>query len=400
MSGINLNAFFMFCRVRVIDQMMNHQEQQVQISVEPDKRYRPICHRCKKPAAGIHSYYERLVRDLDMFDVKTMIRYRYRKIRCRTCGVVVEDLNLVEPRLRMTKRLVRYILDLCKIMTIKAIAEHLDLDWKTIKEIHKEALTQKYADKNIGYPALLAIDEIAVKKRHRYLTVIINWETGEVLYVGKGRRSETVKDFFMSLTDEQRTTIKAVALDMWDPYIKAVTDYCPNAAIVFDQFHVVSSFGRVIDRVRNDEYKQASRKDKEVMRGSKYILLKNKDNLCDEEKPRLKALLKLNEAITTAYILKDSLKKLWHYSYTTSCEKSLQRWCSIARESGIPALIGFAKMLTRYSYGIINHCRYAIHTSRLEGINNKIKVIKRKAFGFHDEEYFSLIIKDAFATSN
>ena len=340
-----------------------------------------------------------MLQDMNGFDTMTMIRFRYRKIGCSTSGIVVEDLGLVDPCLRMTRRLVRYILDLCKMMTIKEIADHLGLDWKTVKEIHKEALKNKYADKDIGYPVLLAIDEIAVKKGHRYLKVIINWETGEVLYVGKGWRTETVKDFFASLTDKQRSTIQAIAMDT-DPYIKAVTYHCPHAAIVFDQFHVVSSFGRVIGRVRNDEYKEASRQDKDVIKGSKYILLKNKGNLREEERPHLQALLKLNTSITTAYILKDSLKRLWRYSYSKSCEHALQQWCSMARESTIPVLIDFARMLMRYSYGIINHCRYAIHTSRLEGINNKIKVIKRKAFGFHDEEYFSLIIKDAFATSN
>jgi len=189
-------------------------------------------------------------------------------------------------------------------------------------------------------------------------------------------------------------------MDMWDPYIKAVTKYCPHAAIVFDQFHVVSSFGRVIDRVRNDEYKTASKEGKEVIKGSRYLLLKNKEKIREEEKPRLRTLLDLNAALTTVYILKDGLKKLWHYTYPKSCENSLRSWCSMARESGIPTLINFAKMLMRFAYGIINHCRYPIHTSRLEGINNKIKVIKRKAFGFHDEEYFFLIIKDTFATSN
>ena len=212
-----------------------------------------------------------------------------------------------------------------------------------------------------------------------------------MLFVGKGRRAETVRDFFTSLTDKQRGAIQAVAMDMWDPYIKAVTDYCPHTAIVFDQFHVVSSFGRVIDRVRVDAYKEASQEDRDVIKGSKHILLKNKGNLREEERPRLKELLQLNTSITTAYILKDSLKRLWRYTYSQSCETALQQWCVMARESAVPALIDFARMLMRYSYGIINHCRYAIHTSRLEGINNKIKVIKRKAFGFHDEEYFSLI---------
>ena len=138
MSGIKLNAFFTFCRVRVTGHMIDHQKQQVQITTEPDKRYRPICHRCKQHAEGIHSYHKRMIRDMNVFDRMTMIRYRYRKIRCPRCGIVVEDLDLADPGLRMTKRMVRYVLDLCKVMTIKEIACHLGLDWKTVKEIHKE----------------------------------------------------------------------------------------------------------------------------------------------------------------------------------------------------------------------------------------------------------------------
>ncbi|HBR10108.1 TPA: ISL3 family transposase [Candidatus Acetothermia bacterium] len=229
--------------------MIDNTQKEIEVTVEPDKRYTPICHICKTKANGVHSYHERMIRDLNVFDARTMIRYRYRKIRCRTCGIVVEDLGLVEPSLRMTRRLARYILELCKMMTIREIADHLGLDWKTIKDIHKEALKNRYEEEDIGYPVLLAVDEISVKKQHRYLTIIINWETGRVLFVGRGRRCNTLKDFFRSLTGKQRAAIQAVAMDMWDPYIKAVTKYCPHAAIVFDQFHVISSFGRVINRV-------------------------------------------------------------------------------------------------------------------------------------------------------
>lgn len=244
------------------------------------------------------------------------------------------------------------------------------------------------------------MDEISVRKRHHYLTVIVDWETGRVLWVGEGRRYETVKGFFDSLSKEQRDSIEAIAMDMWDPYIKAVKECCPKAAIVFDQFHVVKAFGNVINKVRNAEYRKADKTKKEIIKGSKYLLLKNKDNLLEEEKPRLKAILKLNEAITTVYILKDYLKKLWHYKYPKSAKKAIDNWCSLAYESGIRAVKAFAKPLKRYAYGIINHCKFPIHTSRLEGINNKIKVIKSKAYGFHDIEYFSLIIKSSFFFCN
>jgi len=400
MSKINVKAFFKFCRVKTMEQAVDIIKKTVTIKVEPDERYSPICHRCKRTIKEIHSYNERTIRDINIFDAKTFISVTYRTVKCGWCGNVVEYLGLMNPYDRITRRLANYILDLCRYMTIKEIAKHLGLDWKTVKDIHKSYLIDRFSNEDMGYPRLLAVDEISLKKRHHYLTVIINWETGRVLWIGEGRKYETLKAFFDSLTEEQRNSIQAIAMDMWDPYIKAVKESCPLAAIVFDQFHVVKAFSKVIDKVRNSEYRKANKEGKEVIKGSKYLLLKNKVNLLKEEKPRLKSLLKLNESITTVYILKDYLKKLWQYRYAKCAEDFLNHWCSIAIESKIRPVMAFVKTLKRYAYGIINHCKFPIHTSRMEGINNKIKVIKRKAYGFHDVEYFSLIIKSAFAYSN
>jgi transposase len=400
MSRIQLKAFFTFCRVKVMEQVVDTVEKLVTIRIQPNKRYHPVCHNCKRSTKEIHSYNKRMVRDLNIFDAKTFLFVIYRTVKCQFCGNVVEDLGLMDPCKRITRRLATYILDLCQYMTITEVAQHLGLDWKMVKEIHKEHLKEKFAHEDIGHPRLLAVDEISLKKRHHYLTLVINWEVGRVLWVGEGRKYETLKEFFDSLSEEQRKSIQAIAMDMWDPYIKAVRECCPEVAIVFDQFHVVKAFGQVIDKVCNMEYRKANKEGKDVMKGSKYLLLKNKVNLLPDERPRLKALLKLNEALTTVYILKDYLKKLWQYRYTKCAESFLGQWCTIARESTIRPVIAFAKTLRRYAYGIINHCRFPIHTSRMEGINNKIKVIKRKAYGFHDIEYFSLIIKNAFAYSN
>ena len=400
MSKIQIKAFFKFCRVKVTEQVADLMNKMVTVQVQPDNRYDPICHGCKQSIKDIHSYNRRRIRDLNIFEAKTFLVVIYRTLKCPRCGHMVEDLGLMDAYKRVTRRLAHYILELCQFMTVKEIAEHLDLNWKTVKEIHKNYLTNKFSTEVTGIVRILAVDEISLKKRHHYLTVIINWENGRVLWVGEGRKYETMKAFFDSLTDEQKAAIEAIAMDMWDPYIKAVKESCPHTSIVFDQFHVVSAFSRVIDKIRNIEYSKAAKEGKAVIKGSKYLLLKNKENISQEEKPRLKALLKLNEALSTTYILKDYLKKLWQYKYTKCAEAFLQHWCYIAEESNIRPLIAFAKTLKRYAYGIINHCKYPIHTSRLEGINNKIKVIKRKAYGFHDVEYFSLIIKNAFAFSN
>jgi len=400
MSQINLKSFFNFCRVKVTKQSFDQEKKLVTMTINPDKRYDPVCHHCQQRGAKIHSYHERMVRDLNCFDAQTVLWVGYRTVKCPTCGNTVEELDFVDPGKRITKRLARYILFLCTVMTIKEIANHLHLDWKTVKTIHKEDLTIKYSHKMDENPRLLVIDEIAVKKRHHYLTVVLNWETGQVLYVGEGRKYATLKAFFDSLSEEQKDSIQAVAIDTWDPYIKAITKYCPKAVIVFDQFHMVMAFGKVIDRVRRQEYKKATQEGKEVIKGSKYLLLKNKTNLLPQERPKLQRVLELNQNLSTVYLLKDFLKELWKGESRTQVQQTLETWCAMAYESHMKPVMAFAKMLKNYAYGIFNHCLYPLHTSRLEGINNKIKVIKRKAYGYHDLEYFSLIIRDSFARSN
>jgi transposase len=372
----------------------------VTLTIEPDKRYDPVCHHCQHKVKRIHSYHERMVRDLNCFDAQTVLWVGYRTVKCPTCGNTVEKLDCVDPGKRVTTRLAQYILFLCLVMTIKEVARHLHLDWKTVKAIHKAYLQAKFAPGVKGNPRLLAVDEVAVKKGHHYLTIVLNWETGQVLHVGEGRKYTILQTFFDALSQKQKDAIEAVAIDTWDPYIKAITKGCPKALIVFDQFHLVKAFGKVIDRVRRQEFKQATQEGKQVIKGSKYLLLKNLDHLLPKEIPRLQRLLELNQNLSLVYILKDFLKKLWEEKNLDQVQKTLEEWCAMAYESHLKPVIAFAKMLKNYAYGILNHCSYPLHTSRLEGINNKIKMIKRKAFGYHDLEYFSLIIKDSFARSN
>jgi transposase len=161
---------------------------------------------------------------------------------------------------------------------------------------------------------------------------------------------------------------------------------------------VVANFNRVIDKVRNSEYHKASKQDKAVYKGSKYLLLKNRKNLkTQEQRQHLKELLALNETINTVMILKEALKHIWTYRYRAWAAKALDNWCSLARSLNHPSVNAFVKTLQRYRYGILNHCDHPIHTGKLEGVNNKIKVIKRKAYGFHDLRYFTLKIYQAFS---
>jgi len=283
-------------------------------------------------------------------------------------------------------------------MTVSEVARHLNLDWKTVKNIDKHYLERDYGKPDLNGLSILAVDEIAIRKGHRYLTVVLDYRSGRVVFVGQDRKAETLEHFFDQLNDKQLGGIKAVVMDMWDPFIKAVKEKAPQAKIVFDLFHVVSNFNKVIDKVRNSEYQKASDENKPVYKGTKYLLLKNRENLkTPEQRQHLKELLELNETISTVMILKDKLKYIWTYRYRAWADKALDYWCSLAESLNNPSLNAFVKMLNRYRYGILNHCVYPISTGKLEGVNNKIKVIKRKSYGFHDLRYFTLKIYQNFS---
>jgi transposase len=298
----------------------------------------------------------------------------------------------VAPYARYTYRLAQFVFDLCEHMSIKDVANFIHISWDRVKSIDKSELRKRYEKMKFSKIKILCIDEISIRKRHKYLTIIANYQTGQVIGVVKDRNYKALAMFFNKIRLKYRKKIEAVAIDMWDPYIKAVTEFLPNAKIIFDLFHVVAAFSRFIDKIRNIEYKKASDEQKELMKRSRYLLLKNPQNLSHEEKPRLKQILKTNKVLTQVYILKEYLKRIWQYRYRACAEKFFNYWCYLAFELKNDELSKFVNMLLKYKYGILNHCHYHIHTSKIEGINNKIKVAKRRAYGFHDIEYFGFKI--------
>jgi len=271
----------------------------------------------------------------------------------------------------------------------------LGMDWKTVKEIDKRALQRTFTNPDYTGLRVLSIDEIAYKKRHKYLTLVLDLERTRVVWVGKGRGKTTLQAFFDEIGEEVAHAIVSIAIDMWDPYIAAIQARAPQAAIVFDKFHVIRNYSKVVDRVRLDELSNAEKEEKPVIRGTKYLLLKNQENLSPTQRNRLDELLSLNQNLSIVYLLKDDLKRLWDCTEREEAALLLADWTQAAEESGIEPLANFAMTLHRYAYGLLNHCDHPISNARLEGLNNKIKVIKRRCYGFHDLEYFALKIMQA-----
>jgi len=397
MSSLSIASYFPFTRVKVVSQSV-HSDGAL-IRVQPDLRWRPLCHDCRTQAGTIHSQgHRRMIRDLNFADRQVWLQVDYRKVWCPCCGKTrVEHLNFCDSPQRLTHRLRRYVYDLCKLLPVTDVAEHLDLDPKTVTAIDKEFLQEEFGQTDYEGLRVLALDEIALKKgQKQYVTVILDYVSGRVVWTGEGHDKETLDRFFAGMTDEQKAAIEAVAIDMWDPYINRIQHHCPQALIVFDLFHIVKGYSFVIDEVRREEVRKAVGPMKQVVKGSRYLLLKNRDNLRPDQADRLDELLKLNENLSRVYVLKDQLKVIYRYKRRAAAKTALDDWIAMAERIDNYHMAQFIKTLRRFEYGILNHCEFPIGTSRLEGVNNKIKVIKRKAYGFHDPVYFGLKIKQAF----
>jgi transposase len=254
----------------------------------------------------------------------------------------------------------------------------------------------------------IAIDEFAIQKGHRYATSIVDPVTTKVLWVGRGRGREDIRPFFALLGPEGCAQLRAAVMDMSEAYELETRAHCPQAVIVYDLFHIVAKYGReVIDRVRvdltnrlaraagpNDLRTRARRR---VIKGTRWLLLRNRENVTTpRDRVRLREVLAANRRLWVVYVLKDALKQLWRYRYRGAAQRAWRQWYGWAIRSRIPALLTFARNLKAKLPGILAHCQYPLHTGVLEGMNNKIKVIKRMAYGFRDDAYFFLKIRAAF----
>jgi len=398
MSTLSITPYFPFARVKLVSQTVHAEARSALLYLEPDHRCHPVCHECGMPADTVHSKgHRRILRDLNFGPAEVFLQVGYRRVWCSWCQrAQVEQLSFADPGKRITHRLARYVYELCKVMTVQEVARHVALDPKTVKAVDKQFLAEEFGGTDYEGLRILAMDEVSLTHgQNGYMTVVLDYLTGRVVWMGQGRNMETLDAFFAGMSAEQKQGIQAVALDMWEPFINRVKHHCPQAKIVFDLFHLVHAFGEVIDEVRREEYKKADKADREILKGSRYLLLSNRQNLKPKRRAHLREVLALNERLSGVYVLKDYLKTIYQYRRRGWAKKALDHWCELAAEIDHPEMRRFIGRLRFFEYGILNHCDYAIGTSRLEGVNNKIKVIKRKAYGFHDPDYFALKVKQA-----
>lgn len=372
----------------------------VAITLRSRRNHMGTCPKCGCRTNHVHDYRWRKVRDLPIFGMAVTLEVERRRLRCPRCGIFTEDLPWLGARSRLTRRLCSAVAGLCRHMALAHVAEFFGLGWDAVKNVDKEAMERLLAGQEPRTARILAMDEFAIQKGHRYATVVLDVESGAVLWVGRGRSREDIKPFFAMMGDEACQRIEAVAIDCNATYALEIKEHCPSAKIVYDLFHIVARYGReVIDRVRVDEANRLreDRAGRKLVKGARWLLLRNRENINrPEDQVRLDELLRANRSLAKAYIMKDDLKLLWSFRDDEQAALHWQQWYRRAVRSRIPSLVHFAKNLVLWREGILAHCRYPIHTSIIEGVNNKIKVIKRMAYGFRDDSYFFLKIRAAF----
>ena len=343
---------------------------------------------------GWYDRRPRLVRDLPCGDARILLEIDLRRVRCKSCGQVKgERLDFLADNPFYTKRFAYYVGRRCRQTTIKEVAEECHLHWETIKTLEMQYMRTQLAKAGMPGPKAVGIDEISIRKGHTYRIVVSDLIRGRPIWFGGEDRSEKSMALFYDWLGEKKTRgIRLAVMDMWKPFRNVTNQRAPQAAILFDKFHIMRHLGKALDEVRKSEYRRLSGRDRSYIKGQKYTLLSRRENLNLDGRKALKKLLAANQRLNRAYLLKESFGQLWDYQVEGWARRFFENWRASLRWQRLKPYEKFAAMIERHWDGIAAYCKpeNKVSLGFVEGLNNKIRVIQRRAYGLRDEEYLRL----------
>lgn len=356
------------------------------------------CPNCKSGEVIRFGQVTRIFKMLPVGKTKTELVVRIPRLRCKHCGAVKQPrLAFADPKKHYSRSLERFVADLCHVATLQDVAALTGLGWDTVKDIHKRHLQKKcklYRMKDVRH---IAIDEIYLGKKRKFITIVLDLDTGRVLHIGKGKGKAALRGF-LGRIKRSKAKIQAVATDMASGYMAAVLKHLPQADLVLDHFHLVKWFNEKLTQLRRQLYTQATQQEKDVLKGSRWLLLKAPENLKvhrhrkKDERFRLQAALELNTPLAMCYYMKERFRLLFPCLDKEKAERELTAWIREAKSSGIRILQDAAKQLRLWKPFILNWYQHQISTAKLEATNRKIGSMQRNAYGYRDEQYLKLRI--------
>lgn len=367
------------------------------VEIRPRKGSRPVCSKCGRPGSGYDTLPTRRFEFVPLWGLAVFFLYALRRVNCATCGVKVERIPWAEGKSQLTTTYAWFLARWARRLTWKEVAEVFRTSWDSVRRAVEMAVDWGLANRNLDNVTAIGIDEIAHRKGPKYLTMVYQIDAGckRLLWVGKERTQKTLRRFFKEFGKERTARLSFVCSDMWKPYLRVVAEAAGQATHIVDRFHVMAHFGKAIDKVRATEAKELKSKGQgPVLTGSRWCLLKRPENLTDSQVVKLQDLLAVNLKTVRAYLLKEDFQAFWEYQSPAWAGKFLDDWCRRTMRSRLTPMKKVAKMLRTHQDYLLNwfRCRDRIALGAVEGFNNKVKVITRKAYGYKSFDVLKIVL--------
>ena len=355
-----------------------------------------VCGCCGRVQSGWYDRTVRHARDLSCGDTRVCVEFEMRRIACRDCGNVKrERLDVLSDNPFYTKRVGFVVGRRCRAASIRDVAREFHLDWHTVKELDKPYMHAQLDRAGKPAPKVIGIDEISIRKGHTYRIVVSDLVRGRPIWFGGEDRSEaSMQPCYETLSKKKSERIRLAVMDRWKPFRNATNKAAPQAAILFDKFHIMRHLGEALDKVRKSEYARLQGNDRRFIKGQKYTLLSRKHNLTSKGRKSLKTLRAASKRLNTAYLRKESFGQMWRDEREGWAQRFFDNWKDALKWQRLKPYEKFAEMIERHGDGIAAYCKPENNVSLgvVEGLNNKIRVIQRRAYGLRDEDYLRLKI--------
>lgn len=357
--------------------------------VKPSWR-RPRCPKCGRICPGYdHSHKPVRWVHLSVGSMRLILEYAPRRVECTDCGVRVEMLPWTRPQSRFTRPFEEMTAYLAQITDKTAVSQMMGIAWRTVGNIVERVVSDNLDPGRLDSLKRIGVDEFSYRKRHHYITTVVDHATRRVVWAKEGKSSDTLNAFFDELGKDRAAKIEIVTIDMSTAFIKSIREKVQNAQIVFDLFHVLNLASEAVEEVRRAKVRELRNDDSEkaaVVKNTKYALLKNPWDLSDKEWDKLCAVQKHNAPLYRAYLLKESLAAVFEEATREDAARELERWLAWASRSKLKPFVKVAKTIRKYKDGVLAYVVTKLTNGLVEGFNNKLRMVARRAFGFHSAD--------------